>query len=59
MGGSTVRSRGGDDRDRGAAGFLGLTRVGGGSTRRAELARYGQRKAEADRETGGSARTRF
>lgn len=27
-----------------AAGCLGLTRVGGGSTRRAELARTGQRK---------------
>lgn len=45
MGGSTVGSRGGDDRDRGAAGFLGLTRVGGGSTRRAELARSEQREA--------------
>lgn len=56
MSGSTVRSRGGDDRDRGAAGFLGLTRVGGGSTRRAELTRSDQGKPRADPETGGSAR---
>lgn len=56
MGGSTVRSRDRDDRDRGAAGFLGLTRVGGGSTRRAELTRPDRGKPRANPETGQSAR---